>query len=149
MTAQSTAERKTLIARPQERQQALDLLEQLGGQVEALTVEVPNRRRASVPPELADLIGQVLEAMASGGTVTIGALPDELTTTVAAEQLAISRPTLMKLIREGQIPAHKVGSHNRVKTSDVLAFKRQRLERQRKALEDLRALEDELDADAL
>ena len=63
----------------------------------------------------------------------------------AAEQLGISRPTLMKLIRDGELPAHKVGTHHRVKTADVLAHRRARLERQRSALDELRALEDELD----
>ena len=46
-------------------------------------------------------------------------VPQELTTTVAAKRLGISRPTLMKLIREGKIPAHKVRSHMRLLTTDV------------------------------
>jgi excisionase family DNA binding protein len=138
-------ERTTLIARPQERRQARDLLEQLGGHVEALTVEAESRDRASVPTDLVVIIGRVLEVMASGGTVMIGSLPAELTSTVAAEQLGISRPTLMRMIRDGEISAHKVGTHHRLKAADVLAFRRERLERQRMALEELRALEDELD----
>lgn len=99
-----------------------------------------------MPQELAAIIGRVLEVMASGGTVMVGSLPEELTTTVAAEQLGISRPTLMKLIRHDEIPAHKVGIHHRVKSADVLAFKRGRIQRQRQALEKLRVLEEELDA---
>jgi len=53
---------------------------------------------------------------------------------------------LMKLIRSGEVPAHKVGTHHRLKAADVMAFKRERLARQRQALDDLRALERELDA---
>lgn len=144
MTTQVPDERTTLITRPQERRQAHDLLEQVGGRVETLTIEVASHK-ASVPRELAGIIGRVLEVMARGGTVLIGSLPEQLTTTIAAEQLGVSRPTLMRMIRDGEIPAHKVGTHHRLKAADVLAFKRARLERQRQALEELHALEDELD----
>lgn len=144
MTVQSTDERTTLFAREQERRQAHDLLEEVGHDFDGMTLEVVDRT-AAVPRELATIMGRVLEVMANGGSVMVGSLPEELTTTVAAEQLGISRPTLMKFIRDGEIHAHKVGSHNRVKTADVLAFRRERLRRQRAALDELRALEDELD----
>lgn len=145
MTTHTSEERTTLIARPQERRQAHELLEQVGGHVETLTIG-ESTLTTPIPRELAAIIGRVLEVMASGGTVVIGSLPEELTTTVAAEQLGISRPTLMKMIRDCEIPSHMVGTHHRVKAADVLAFKRRRLERQRQALDELRALEDELDA---
>ncbi len=139
-----TDSRTTLIARPQERSQAHDILEQAGGHVESLVVQDVDRKPFPVPRELAAVIAQVIEVMARGGTVVIGSLPEELTTTVAAEQLGISRPTLMKLIKDGEIDAHMVSTHHRLKSADVLAFKRGRLERQRAAFEELRALEDEL-----
>ncbi|WP_367991553.1 helix-turn-helix domain-containing protein [Nocardioides eburneus] len=135
---------RVLVAR-EERVQAKTLLERLAGS-DDLVVELPHDLTASVPRELAGIIRQVLEAMASGGTVTVGSMPDELTTTVAAEQLGVSRTTLMKMINRGDIAAHKVGSHHRLKTADVRAFKRARLARQRAALAELRDLEDELDA---
>ncbi|MFV0634757.1 excisionase family DNA-binding protein [Demequina sp.] len=97
-----------------------------------------------VPAELHGMVQAVIAAVARGETVTVGTLPDELSTSVAAEQLGVSRPTLMKLIAEGSLKAHKVGTHTRVKTEDVTQFRRERLERQRDAFESLRALEDEL-----
>lgn len=97
-----------------------------------------------IPAELRELLIKVLAIVARGDTVTIGSLPDELTTTVAAAQLGVSRPTLMRMIREGQIPAHKVGSHHRLRTSDVLDARRKRLDAQRRAFNDLRDLEDSL-----
>lgn len=145
MTKHSTADRTTLVAHEQERRQAQELLHDLDGHVEGMTLEVVNRT-VTVPAELASIMGRVLEIVADGGTAVVGSLPEELTTTVAAEQLGISRPTLMKLIREGGLPARKVGTHHRVKTSDVQAFRRERLRRQRAAFDELRALEDELDS---
>lgn len=49
----------------------------------------------------------------------------------------------MKLVREEKIPSHKVGSHTRLHSKDVLAFRRAQLEHQSKAFEELRALEEE------
>ena len=98
----------------------------------------------ALPAELSSILTQILETLARGGTVTVGSMPEELTTTVAADQLGVSRPTLMKMVGNGEIPAHKVGSHTRLKTTDVLAFRRARLERQRAAFSKLLELEDDL-----
>jgi len=97
----------------------------------------------TVPAELESLVTTILTAVAKGERLTVGSLPDTLTTSVAADQLGISRPTLMKLIASGELPSHKVGTHTRVRTEDVLAFRRARLERQSKALDELRALDEE------
>jgi excisionase family DNA binding protein len=100
--------------------------------------------RVEVPAELSMLLREVLRRVAQGGSVTLQSLPSELTTTVAAAELGVSRPTLMRMIRDGEIPAHKVGTHHRLKLADVQAFGRARLQRQRAAFEELRQLEDEL-----
>jgi excisionase family DNA binding protein len=135
--------RESLIATARERAQAAAFVDGLDQTVQDTpSVELSDGR--SLPPELTDLLHRVLHAIASGRTVTIGTLPDELTTSVAAEMLGVSRPTLMKLIREGKVASHKVGTHTRINTTDVLNFHRVRLERQRRAFDDLRALEDEL-----
>lgn len=137
-----TPERTVVVTRAIERQQAGELLGALEGHADRLSVI---GGRATVPVDLAAIIGKVLEVVANGGTVTIASMPEELTTTVAAEQLGVSRPTLMKMIRNGEIPAHKVGSHHRIKFVDVQKAKRARLARQAAALEELRRLEDELE----
>jgi excisionase family DNA binding protein len=128
-----------------QRRQAGEVFEVLAGHPERLIVN-DSRQPAGLPPELARILATVVEVMARGGTVTIGSLPEELTTTVAADQLGISRPTLMKLINEGKLPAHRVGTHRRVKLSDVQAFKRTRLQEQRRAFAELSELSDQLDA---
>ncbi|WP_278315027.1 helix-turn-helix domain-containing protein [Lolliginicoccus levis] len=100
-----------------------------------------------LPPELAHIVGQVVAAMSRGGTITIGTIPEELTTTTAATMLGISRPTLMKLIERGELPAHKVGSHTRLSSKDVLARQEQQRQAQLRAFEELRDLEDTLGLD--
>jgi excisionase family DNA binding protein len=96
-------------------------------------------------PELSQILTRIVRALAGGGTVTIGSIPEVLTTTTAAELLGISRPTLMKHVAAGELTSHKVGSHTRLKSADVLAFRQMRLQRQRAAAEELLALEDELE----
>lgn len=94
-----------------------------------------------LPRELGILLQQVLTAMAKGETVTISSIPQELTTSEAASMLGISRPTLMKLIDDGDLPSHKVGSHHRIRSGDLMAFRRARRERERAAFQRLLELE--------
>lgn len=101
-------------------------------------------QRRTLPHELAELLAHVVEAVANGGTVTISRMPKELTTTAAAGMLGISRPTLMKMIKHGEIEAHKVGTHTRLRTDEVLRFKEAQLVKRREAFEELRLLEDDL-----
>ncbi|MBM4481119.1 helix-turn-helix domain-containing protein (plasmid) [Prescottella equi] len=97
-----------------------------------------------MPAELSSLVRQVLDIVSRGGTVTVGSVPNEVTTTTAAKMLGISRPTLMKLVKDNQLAAHKVGSHTRLFSKDVFAYKDLQRANQRKAFDDLRALEDKL-----
>jgi excisionase family DNA binding protein len=106
-----------------------------------LTGDVPT---AAVPQALVELVTTVLETVARGGTLRITTLPKELSTTVAAAELGISRPTLMKMIKRGEIDAHKVGSHTRLDAADVVRFKENRAARQREATSALRDMDIDL-----
>lgn len=134
--------REALITTSQERHQAAELI--TGSTAPGVTISAEHHSDHPIPAELAVLLRKILEAIAAGRTVTVGTMPEELTTSAAADMLGMSRPTLMKLIRSDELAAHKVGTHTRVRTADVLAFQRKRLEGQRRAFEELRVLEDEL-----
>jgi excisionase family DNA binding protein len=97
-----------------------------------------------IPPELSHILGRIVRVLAEGGTVTVGSMPKKLTTTAAAEMLDISRPTLMKMIERGEIEAHRVGSHTRLHTADVVAARQSRADRQMQSLNELRQMEREL-----
>lgn len=126
-----------------EQSAARDFVRSLDGQLP----RVASNQNTALPPAVARVLELVLEAMAEGHPVSIVAMPENLTTTAAAGLLGLSRPTLMKLVREGRIPAHKVGSHHRLRSTDVLALKDElRLERQQ-AVFDVMDLDDELAAD--
>jgi excisionase family DNA binding protein len=101
-------------------------------------------RAVRVPEAVAGLIRAVLDGVSRGATVTIQAVPREVTTTTAAKMLDISRPTLMKLVADGKLSAHKVGTHTRLLTTDVTAFRAQLRDAQRRAFNELRELDEEL-----
>ena len=99
-----------------------------------------------MPPELSSFLLHVLRGLARG-RVAVATLPEELTTTVAAQLVGVSRPTLMKLVRSGALPSRQVGTHTRLATGDVLALRRTRARDRREALDALRDLDEEFGAD--
>lgn len=144
----STRDRQMLAATPTELDQAQQVVSQLGtGTSHQLSIEsaAGDGHLIVVPHQLSAVLASVLSIVASGGTVTIGSMPEELSTSTAAEQLGVSRPTLMKMIQRGEVPAHMVGSHTRLRSTDVMEFRRARQARRRQAFEELRALDNELE----
>jgi len=108
-----------------------------GAQVEGeATVSLPS---AAVGPLL-----DLLSGLAEGRAVSVADADEELTTREAADLLNVSRPHLTQLLKEGEIPSHKVGSHFRVYRRDVLAYKAKRQERSEEAMQELTRLSQEL-----
>ncbi|MBV9388751.1 MAG: helix-turn-helix domain-containing protein [Chroococcidiopsidaceae cyanobacterium CP_BM_ER_R8_30] len=76
-----------------------------------------------LPATAVALLMDILEVMASGRGVTIVPENAELTTVEAAAVLNVSRPFLIKLLEQGQIPCRKVGKHRRIRMEDVMTYK--------------------------
>lgn len=70
-------------------------------------------------------------------------LPEELTSSLAADVLGVTRPTLMKWAQEGRIASHKVGMHTRFYRDDVLALSKLRAKERGEAFAEFRALDAE------
>jgi excisionase family DNA binding protein len=92
-------------------------------------------RKIEVPRKAFLLIEKVLHEVAEGKSVKISVVNEELTTQEAADLLQVSRPHLVKLLDTGKIPSKKVGSHRRVKRSEVLKYESDLKEIRRKGLE--------------
>jgi len=75
-----------------------------------------------VPERALFLLEEILENMAAGKTITLIPSDSELSTQQAAEMLQVSRPHLVKLLEEGEIPFKKVGSHRRIRLDDLTAY---------------------------
>ena len=97
------------------------------------------RDQVELPEEIYLVLRQVVEAMQRGLSVTISPTSRTLTTQQAADLLGITRVTLVKLLEEKKIPFERIGTHRRVKLSDVLAFREARKSEQYAALESLSA----------
>jgi excisionase family DNA binding protein len=88
-----------------------------------------------------------LEEFAAGHVVAIEPLHDEVSTQEAADLLRVSRPYVVKLIENGEIPCRKVGPRRRLRLEDVLEYREARDMRRHTALRDLSRLSQELGLD--
>lgn len=76
------------------------------------------------------VIGKLLEQ----GAVGVVGIEEALSTQEVANLLNVSRQYVVRLMDEGRLPHHMVGTHRRASLRDVLAFKRQRDAKRRGAL---------------
>ena len=97
-------------------------------------------------PEIATrLLLRLLREIAKGNAVTVIPYHAELTTQQAAEVLNVSRPFLIKLLEQGKMPFHLVGTHRRIRFEDVMRYKAATRSQQREALHELIDEAQELD----
>lgn len=76
-----------------------------------------------LPKVASAAVRRLLEELAAGTSVHLVADDAVLTTSEAGDQLGISRTYVTRLIDEGKLTAHRVGTHRRLRAADVLAYK--------------------------
>lgn len=101
-----------------------------------------------IPEMVYRILLQVLEAMKAGKAVTVAPQNMLLTTQQAADLLGVSRPTVVKLVQSGELPAETPGQRRRlIKLDDLLAYRTRHREAQYRALVETSADDVELDED--
>jgi excisionase family DNA binding protein len=123
---------------PDQEKGAIAQLEQiLSLESSQLRLVTTNGEEIAIPESVYSVLGQVVRAMASGQAISIVRHNRELTTQEAANILNVSRPFLVKLLENGEIPHIKVGSHRRILFQDVMIYKEQRKVKRRQGLKEL------------
>lgn len=135
---------KTHLVAPDERLSAKgvsDLLARAGSRGSVKLVVQPVRGRVetvSISESLLETIRELIGLVQGSEQVGMFADDPDVTPEQASDMLGMSRPTVVQRIKCGDIKARMVGSHHRIRMSDLLAFQRQEAERN-SALADISA----------
>lgn len=97
----------------------------------------PDGTQIEVPAELYEVLRDMVAALSDGLAITIAPHNTMLTTQEAADLLNISRPTLVRLLTDGEIPHSLRGRHRRVLLRDVLDYQERTRRGRRQALDQM------------
>lgn len=91
----------------------------------------PAGEEIELPQSVFQVLRQIVYHMMLGRAISIVPINKELSTQEAADILNVSRPYLVKLLEQEDIPFVKVGTHRRIRFIDLMAYKkRQDIERE-------------------
>jgi excisionase family DNA binding protein len=103
----------------------------------------PDGTEIEIPEELYGVLRDVVNTLSQGLAITIAPHNTMLTTQEAADLLNISRPTLVRLLTDGEIPYTMRGRHRRVLLRDVLEYQERTRSERRQALDEMAAAGEE------
>lgn len=89
---------------------------------ESERVRARNFIAADASSPLSIFLQRVLVAASEGMALNVLAEDTELTPNQAATLLKMSRPHLLTFMDRGDLPFHRVGTHRRIKTKDLVDF---------------------------
>ncbi len=131
LLAVSEEERAVLSAVEEMVQTEVELTDMAGGSI-------------SLPRSLRAILLQAAHELLRGNRVALVPLGNMLTTQQAAELLNVSRPFLIRLLDQGELPHEMVGTHRRIPLEEVLRFRTARSKQRRESLRRLSQEADEL-----
>lgn len=127
-------------AAPRELPQVQRLAETLDASPGAELIS-PEGEKIAIPPSIYLALRQVADALAAGGEVSVSLGDPLLTTRQAAIGLDVSRSHLLKLLDSGELTFERVGSHRRIRGSEVARYREARRVPRKAALDALSALD--------
>ena len=135
-------------ASPEEVPQIQNLSTALSGTEEGTDVRYyladSTGRKLELPPSIFQILVRVVREMATGHSVALLNYDHELTTQQAADILQVSRPFLIRLLEQGHMPYHMVGSHRRIRMRDLMQYKKRRDSRRRELLQEMQRISEGL-----
>jgi len=119
------------------------ILSQLKQDDTEIEIEETNDR-IKIPIKALKLLSEILKSMSEGNPISIVPIATEVTTQKAAEILGCSRPHLVKLLEQGEIDFTMVGRHRRILFEDVIKYKNEMKQKQKKHIIDIMNFDDEI-----
>jgi excisionase family DNA binding protein len=141
----NTLRERTLLP-PEDSSDLVQFARRLAGLEELARARLvgPDGSEIDIPDELYGVLLDVVTALSRGLAISIAPHHTMLTTQEAADLLNISRPTLVRLLTDGEVPYAMRGRHRRVMLRDILEY-RDRARRERRQTLDRMAAEAEDD----
>lgn len=119
------------------------ILSQLKNDDTEIEIEETNDR-IKIPFKALKLLSEILKSMSEGNPISIVPIATEVTTQKAAEILGCLRPHLVKLLEQGEIDFTMVGRHRRILFEDVIKYKNEMKQKQKKHIIDIMNFDDEI-----
>lgn len=127
-------------------QEELDSLQKLASVLTQATeedsyflVDEKTQAKNRLPRDLYKILLKAIIALSEGRAISVTPLSTRLTTQQAADFLGISRPTLVRLLDEGEIPYSRPRRHRQVFLADLLEYNERQQYRAAKALDEIMA----------
>jgi excisionase family DNA binding protein len=97
----------------------------------------------TIPANIFRTIIKMLVEMGNGNAVAVVPVSAELTTQQAADLLNVSRPHLIKLLNDQELPYRMVGTHRKLLAREVLNYREKTGAKRRSALTSMVAMDEE------
>lgn len=120
-----------------EAAQVSEILEHLEIAKEPARLVDSHGHSVDLPTPIFDVLAAIADHLQRGNGVVVMPAHKLLTSNEAADILNVSRPHLIKLLNEKEIPFDYVGTHRRIRFSDVLHYLERRTETREAALAEM------------
>lgn len=101
-------------------------------------------KEITLPDSILRLVCEALASTASGKKLRLVEEDEEVSPEKAAAFLQVSRPYLVRLLDQGEIPFHYVGTHRRITMSELIAYRQRRKIKSKAALKRMTELSEEM-----
>ncbi len=93
--------------------------------------------RVALPDKPYKALLKIIRDLATGRAISLATAAQEMTTQEAANFLGCSRQFFVRLLDEGRIPFHRVGTHRRVYLQDLINYRDERDRRRHEAIQEM------------
>jgi excisionase family DNA binding protein len=111
-----------------DRESAAEVARVVGSRTRSLILQLPDGTSVRLPRALVEVLRASADELADGHAITVLPSAVALTPAEAAEVLGLSRPFVVRLLDQDDIPSERLprSRHRRVLLSDVLDFQARR-----------------------